>query len=295
MFKGLSAFPLTPTDLGGKLDAAALERLIGRIEDAGLDSIGLLGSTGIYMYLDREERRRAIEVAVAARRSAVPLIVGIGALRTDMATALARDAAECGADGLLLAPVSYTPLTEDEVLRHVQTVSAATDLPLCLYNNPGTTHFTFSDGLLQRIAALPPVRAVKMPLPADGNFAGELARLRPLLPDDFQIGYSGDWGCSAALLAGAAAWYSVIAGILPQSSLKLARAAQAGDAAEVARIEAAFQPIWALFRSFGSLRVAYAIANLLGLSDAQPPRPIIALGAADRDKVAAALDALKAV
>ena len=86
---------------------------------------------------------------------------------------LARDAASEGADALLLAPVSYTPLTEEEVYQHFAAVAEATDLPLCVYNNPGTTHFTFSDALLERLAAVPNIKAVKMPLPKDMDFKGE--------------------------------------------------------------------------------------------------------------------------
>jgi 4-hydroxy-tetrahydrodipicolinate synthase len=295
MFKGLSAFPITPTDAQGGIDAVGLSRLIARIEAAGVDSIGLLGSTGTYAYLDRAQRRQAVEITHRARQGALPLIVGVGALRTDAAVDLARDAAEAGAEGLLLAPVSYTPLTEEEVFQHFRAVAAATSLPLCIYNNPGTTHFVFSDALLQRLAELPGIAAVKMPLPAKGDVAEELARLRPLLPAGFLVGYSADWGCSAALLAGGAAWYSVIAGILPEPAVKLARAAISGDAEAVGRIEAGFQPIWSLFREFGSLRVAYAIADLLDLTEAQPPRPILGLGAAECERVSAALAALKVV
>ena len=42
-----------------------------------------------------------------------------------------------------------------------------------------------------------------MPLPAQGSLASDLAGLHSTLPEDFAIGYSGDWGCAEALLAGA--------------------------------------------------------------------------------------------
>ncbi|GAA3861093.1 hypothetical protein GCM10022381_01820 [Leifsonia kafniensis] len=58
MFTGLSAFPLTPaTDAG--LDEKAYASLIARLANAGVDSIGALGSTGSYAYLSRAERARA--------------------------------------------------------------------------------------------------------------------------------------------------------------------------------------------------------------------------------------------
>ena len=191
-FHGLSAFPITPTDQGGRVDRVMLAKLIERLCEAGVDSIGLLGSTGTYAFLTREERRRAVEMAVECVRGRVPIVVGVGALRTDEAQALARDAEVAGADALLMAPMSYTPLTQDEAFEHYRAVTSVSGLSLCVYNNPGTTRFTFGIDLLERLSRLPTVQAVKMPLPFDGEIATELAALRKRV--DLAIGYSGDWG-----------------------------------------------------------------------------------------------------
>lgn len=291
-FDGLSAFPPTPADAAGRLQEELLAALIGRIAATEADSIGLLGSTGGYAYLSRAERQRAVRVAVECLGGKRPLFVGVGALRTDEAQALAADAREAGADGLLLAPMSYTPLMEEEVFQHMVAVAEAGSLPLCIYNNPGTTKFTFSEDLIVRLSKVPNIVAVKMPLPPDGDFAGELARLRARLPEGFAIGYSGDWGAADALLAGCDAWYSVVAGLLPEPALRLARAARAQDEAEVRRIDARFQPLWTLFREFGSFRVMYALADILGLFSLAPPRPILPLPGEARGRVEAALQAL---
>jgi 4-hydroxy-tetrahydrodipicolinate synthase len=290
LFTGLSAFPITPTDASGRVDVAALTRLLERIHLAGADSIGLLGSTGGYAFLSRDERRRAVQTAMTRVGGKIPVIVGVGALRTDEAQALARDAKAAGADGLLLAPVSYTPLTEEEVYQHFATVAEAGELPLCIYNNPGTTKFTFSHGLIARLAKIANIVAVKMPLPQGGDFEGEMARLRRETPKGFAIGYSGDWGAAAGLLAGADAWYSVVAGLLPAEALSLTRAAQAGDAAEAERLDQKFQPLWSLFKEFGSFRLMYAIAEALDLCRIEPPRPILPLPAAAKPRVRSALD-----
>jgi 4-hydroxy-tetrahydrodipicolinate synthase len=295
LFHGLSAFPITPTDAEGQVQVDALCALLERVHAAGADSVGLLGSTGSYTYLSRSERRRAVEAAVGCIGGRTPIIVGVGALRTDEAVALTQDAAAAGADGLLLAPVSYQPLTEAEVRGHVLAVTEATDLPVCLYNNPTTTRFTFSEGLIAELAQAPTVAAVKMPLPADGDVAGEIARLRSLTRDGFAVGHSGDWGAADALLAGSDAWFSVVAGLLPEPALRLTRAAQAGDAAEAKRIDAAFQPLWSLFKEVGSFRVMYALADALGLGRFEPPRPILPPGSDVRARLDDALDRLAAL
>ncbi|KQT47443.1 dihydrodipicolinate synthase [Aureimonas sp. Leaf454] len=290
LFRGLSAFPITPADGEGRVDVEMLARLIDRLCEAGVDSIGLLGSTGIYAYLTRDERRRAVETAVACVRGRVPLVVGIGALRTDAAEDLARDAEAAGADALLMAPVSYTPLTQDEAFEHYRAVSAASGLPLCVYNNPGTTHFTFGLDLLERLSRLPTIRAVKMPLPAGGDGAGELAALRERT--GLLVGYSGDWGMADALLAGADAFYSVLGGILPACALSIARPAGAGDVEAAREADAALSPLWDCFRRFGSLRVIYVLLDRLDLGAAQLPRPLLPLSGPARDEVLAAVEPL---
>ena len=292
LFSGLSAFPITPTDETGRIDAPAFAGLLERLAVAKVHSVGLLGSTGGYAYLTRDERRRAISIAVDTLNKRVPVIVSVGTIRTDEAENLARDAQAEGADGLLLAPVSYTPLTQEEAYHHYVAVASATDLPLCIYNNPSTTHFNFEPELLERLAHVPNISAVKMPLPADRDFAGQLARMRSTSPEGFAVGYSGDWGCGEALLSGADIWFSVIGGLLPLASMKLTRAAMAGDDGEVARINALFEPLWGLFQEFGSLRVVYAAMNLLELSQAQPHRPLLPLSGEDQQRVRAALEGL---
>lgn len=291
LFTGLSAFSLTPADADGMVDIAALGVLVERLVAAGVDSIGLLGSTGIYAYLDRAERGRAVAAAVEAANG-VPLIVGVGALRTSWAIELVRDAERAGASGLLLAPMSYAPLSDREAAAHYHAVAGATGLPLCVYDNPGTTNFTFSEGLIADLAGVSGIAAIKMPLPADGDYAGELARLRAAVPGEFAIGYSGDWGAAPSLLAGGDAWYSVVAGLLPELALRLTRAAREGDIGEAAAIDAALEPLWALFKAYGSLRIMYAIADRLSLAVGDPPLPLMRVGIDVVASVDAVIDSL---
>lgn len=286
LFSGLSAFPITPMTATGEVIVPDLQGLIRRIEAGGADSIGLLGSTGTYMFLTREERRRAVAAGIASATS-TPVIVGVGALRTDEAQALARDAAAEGASGLLLAPVSYTPLTEEEVFQHFAAVGSATSLPVCIYSNPGTTNFTFSPALVGRLAAIPTIAAIKLPLPA-GDMASDLGAFRRAAPG-LSIGYSGDWGCKDALLAGADCWFSVVGGLFPERAAALTAAAMAKNLAEADAHNEAFAPLWELSRAVGSVRVMYAAANAMGLTRAQPPRPLLGLTRADQERLAALL------
>ena len=278
MFTGLSAFPLTPLDAAGSIDEPAFERLVGRLAEAGVDSIGALGSTGSYAYLTREERARVAQLAVGAAGD-VPVMVGIGAVRTEHVLAHAHDAQVAGAAAVLLAPVGYQALTEDEVYGLYADVTAELSVPLCVYDNPGTTHFAFSDDLHARVAALGGVRAIK--LPGDG-VAARIATLRPRVPEHVALGMSGDWFAAAALAGGADVWFSVIGGLFPEAALAIVREGE--PASE--RLE----PLWALFRRHGSVRVMGTAAALLGLAgERNLPRPLRLLEGDARAELEAAL------
>lgn len=293
MFTGLSAFPLTPLR-DDAFDEPAYARLILRLVDAGVDSIGALGSTGSYAYLDRDERRRVARAAVT-HAGDVPVIVGIGGLRTSQVMAFAEDAQEAGAAGVLLAPMSYQQLDEDDVYSLYEDVARGLSVPLVVYDNPGTTHFAFTDELYTRVAELPNIASIKIPgVPVDPHAArARVLALRAILPSNVSIGISGDDLAAVGMNAGCDAWYSVIAGILPEPALRIARAAAARDSNAATAASAHLQPLWDLFAAHGSLRVVAAIAEHLGLiASSSLPRPILGLDATARAQVAAVVDGL---
>jgi 4-hydroxy-tetrahydrodipicolinate synthase len=222
-------------------------------------------------------------------------MVGIGALRTSQVLALAEDAQKAGASAVLLAPMTYQPLTEDEVFGLYEDVTRELSVPLCVYDNPGTTHVHFTDELHARIARLPNVASIKIPgVPdAPARAKARVDALRAMVPDSVTIGVSGDWAAADGLNAGCDAWYSVIGGLFPQTALALTRAAQAGDAAGATALSDRLEPLWALFRRHGSLRVMSAAAVHLALiGEPNLPRPLRGLAPAARQDLTAVLDAL---
>ncbi|MEJ6488788.1 dihydrodipicolinate synthase family protein [Leucobacter sp. USCH14] len=297
MFTGLSAFPLTPF-VDDAVDEAAYARLIERLAASGVDSITALGSTGSYAYLSQEERARVAQLAVE-HAGATSVHVGVGALRTSHVLQNVRSAERAGASGVLLAPMTYQALTHDDVFELFAAVARSTELPVIVYDNPGTTHFEFTPELYGRIATLPGVASVKIPaLPADADAAAErMARIRAELPPHVTIGISGDASAADGLLAGCDAWYSAIAGTLPEPAIRITRAARSGDRAGALRASQDLQPLWNLFASMGgSLRVTATIAELLGLvASPSLPRPILGLSPSQRAEVADVLDRLGAL
>ncbi|PKE28584.1 dihydrodipicolinate synthase family protein [Rahnella sp. AA] len=290
MFTGLSAFPLTPlTATGG--DEKSFVRLIERLVNARVDSIGALGSTGSYAYLTREERARVTRLAVE-HAGGTPVMVSIGSLRTSDVLHLAEDAQQAGVSAVLLAPVSYQKLTADEVFTLYETVSRHLSVPLCVYDNPGTTHFDFSDELYARVAQLPAVASIKIPnLSADPQATrARLNEIRTLVPSHITLGAAGDLAAATVLTQGGDVWYSVIAGLFPEIPVAITRAAQSGDEAEAQALSAQLEPLWVLFRKHGSLRVVAAAAEILGIVCAPClPLPLHALAGDERQRLAEVL------
>ncbi|MEU6774692.1 hypothetical protein [Streptomyces sp. NPDC046759] len=99
---------------------------------------------------------------------------------------------------------------------------------------------------------------------------------------------SGDWAGVRGLNAGCDVRYSAVGGLFPRTALALARAALAGDAG---RATEALEPLWALLRQHGGLRVLSAAACLT--SEPNVPRPLRGLDEAARRDVTAVLDALQ--
>lgn len=294
IFTGHSAFPLTPLH-DDAIDEAAFVQLIERLSATGVDSITALGSTGSYAYLSRDERARVARLAVE-HAGEIPVIVGVGNLRTSHILAHIDDAEVAGAAGVLLAPMTYQPLTDDDVFELFRTVTEHSRLPVVVYDNPGTTHFTFTLELYARVAALPGIASIKIPgVPENPEDAkAHVAAIREVIPDHITIGVSGDASAARGLIAGCEAWYSVIGGTLPNLAQAITRTAQTGSPEAALAQSARLAPLWDLFVEFGgSLRVVAAIAEHLGLARQRClPLPIIGLSTEQRTRVAGVIDEL---
>ena len=286
MFTGLSAFPLTPMNETA-IDEGAFSGLIRRLVAADVASLGVLGSTGSYAYLTREERKRVLELAVAAADS-VPVIAGIGALRTRQVLELAEDAQKAGAKALLLAPVSYQKLSEEEVFQLYKSVNENISVPLVVYDNPGTTHFTFSDELYCRLAALSHVAAIKIPGVPDSDEAAKMrvSQLRGLLPAKVAIGVSGDSLAARGMNAGCDLWFSVLGGLFPQVCQQIIRLSAERQFQQAQGAADRLAPLWALFAQYGSLRVVAELAIKMSLTAADNlPLPLRRIDKADAAKL----------
>lgn len=281
-FTGVSAFPLTPF-VDDRVDENAYAAFIRRVAGSEVDSITALGSTGSYAYLSRAERALVSRIAVE-NSGTTPVLVGIGSARTRHVIEHAADAADAGAAGVLLAPVSYQPLSDDEVFGLFRDVASSTNLPIVVYDNPRTTGYAFTPEMYARVAELPGIASIKIPgVPSDPVAArAHVDRIRAAVPDIVSICVSGDAFAAGGKAAGCDGWYSVLAGTLPGSALEVW---ERGN-------DAHLRPLWALYADAGGgLRVMAAIAEHLGWVESNClPRPLIGLTDDQRGRLSQILD-----
>ena len=278
MFTGLSAFPITPFNQEA-IDYTAFQGLVENLASANVDSICAIGSTGLYPYLTRGEKYDVAKLAVD-HANGIPVMAGVGALRTYDVLKNVEAVQQAGVNAVLLAPVSYQVLNEEEVYGLYEAVSHEVSVPICVYENPRVTNFTFSDDLYRRIGKLPNIGAIKIPgtpfakssskdISPSGAINSEGARrlssLREIMPTHIAIGVSGDSFGAAGMSEGCDLWLSVIGGVFPRTVMRIIDAAQSGNAVDAQSQSQALSGIWSMFaRNGGGLRVIAAAAEILG-------------------------------
>jgi 4-hydroxy-tetrahydrodipicolinate synthase len=233
-FKGIISYPVTPfRESDGQVDLPALERLIDRLVASGSHAIAPLGSTGESAYLDDDEWDRVAEASVRRVARRLPVVVGISDLTTRNAVRRARFAEKLGADAVMVLPVSYWKLTEQEVFRHYECIAQAIGIPVMVYNNPATSGIDMSPELICRmIAQIDNVTMVK-------ESSGDIQRMHRLvqLSDGRVPFYNGSNPLALeAFAAGAVGWCTAAPNIVPQWPVALYEACLSGDMARAREV-----------------------------------------------------------
>ena len=107
---GVFPYLVSPIDAAGEVKAEVLTRLCEDLIASGVHGLTPLGSTGEFAYLNWAQRRRVVEVVIAAARGRVPVIAGVGSNTIADATMQAREFEALGADGILAILEAFFPL-----------------------------------------------------------------------------------------------------------------------------------------------------------------------------------------
>jgi dihydrodipicolinate synthase/N-acetylneuraminate lyase len=131
MLRGALAAAVTPLD-GDRLDEDAFGPYVGFLADGGLDGLLALGTTGEGLLFNVAERKRALELFVAAAGERLQVAAHCGAQTTADTVELADDAAQAGAAAVAVIGPPYFQLDERALLDHF-TAAAAACAPLPFY------------------------------------------------------------------------------------------------------------------------------------------------------------------
>lgn len=277
----------TPFGASGGVDLEAAARLAAYLVDHGSDGVVVSGTTGESPTTTLGENGDLLAAVTDAVGGRAFVIAGVGTNSTAHSIELAEQAAKVGVDGLLLVTPYYNRPSPSGVLHHFRAVSAATDVPVMLYDVPGRTGTRIDLATYRAAREIDTIVAVK---DATGDPAGS-ARLTDL---GYAV-YSGDEALTLGYLAyGAVGLVSVVGHVAGAELRALIDAFVAGDHAEALRLHRALTPAFDAIMgvpNYGAT-TAKAALELLGVLDNRRVRgPLEAL---DEDEVTALRDGLLA-
>ena len=275
--------PFTPSHA---IDEAAVGRLVEHVIAGGAHGFNILGSTGEFALVPPAQRRIVLRAAAAANRGRVPMIVGCGRPSLAETHAEVAEAADLGADAVLVTPSYYLFLGADEVRRQFAAIARPAKIPIHFYNYPLLTKAAIGPATIAQLRADGSIHGIK---DSSGN-AAFLARVLSLTSGDraFRVLVGGTAYFLAALALGAHGATGAIGGVAPWVERAVYEAFLAGDLSRARRAQArleAFQEIFG-FTAEANAAVATKVALAsLGLCDELPVEPFAKLPAAQAQRI----------
>ncbi|MCP3023974.1 dihydrodipicolinate synthase family protein [Cupriavidus basilensis] len=277
-FKGIISYPVTPFEkASGKVDLLAVRGLIDRLVARGSHGIAPLGSTGESTYLDDSEWDAVAEASIKQVNKRLPVIVGISDLTTRNAVRKAKFAEAAGADAVMVLPVSYWKLSDEEIFRHYATISDAVGVPIMVYNNPATSGVDMKPELIVRI-----VKEIENATMVKES-SGDIQRMHTLmqLSDGGISLFNGSNPLALeAFAAGAIGWCTAAPNLIPDWPMALYETCASGDMKRARDVFYAQLSILRFIVQGGLPTTIKAGLSLRGFEAGAPRSPLLPLGTA---------------
>ncbi|WP_430614850.1 dihydrodipicolinate synthase family protein [Flavobacterium sp. JP2137] len=223
--KGIIAYPITPFDQREQVDIPLFKTLVERLVASGSHAVAPLGSTGVLPYLSDEEKEAITEATVQQVAQRVPTLVGVSNLTTAKTIYHAQFAEKAGASAVMIIPMSYWKLTDEEIVSHYDAVASKISIPIMAYNNPATSGVDMSPALLKRLLEIPNITMIK-------ESSGDIQRmhyLRKTLGEDVAFYNGSNPLALAAFAAGAQGWCTAAPNLIPELNTQLYQAVTNND------------------------------------------------------------------
>lgn len=281
-----TALPFRP-DLSVDYDAYAEH--VGWLAANGCHGVCPNGSLGEYQTLTGDERARVVRTALEVAPEGFNVMPGVAAYGALETRRWVEQAAEAGAQSVLILPPNTYRADEDAVVAHYR-VAAEVGVPLVAYNNPYDTKIDLTPDLLARLHAEGLIVAVK-------EFTGDVRRayeLRELAPElDLLVG--SDDVLLELGVAGAVGWVAGYPNALPRSTVELYHLVTSGDTADIAKALPTYRALHSLLRWDSKTEFVQAIKLSMDIAGrngggCRPPR-----SALDSDTTARVRAATEAV
>ena len=273
----------------GEVDLEALEALVEDQIVGGQTALIPCGSTGEAATLSHEEHTQVVRAVVKAARGRVPVIAGTGSNSTAEAIRLTCEAEQAGAAGALLISPYYNKPTQAGIVEHYRAVSAATKLPLIVYNIPARTGSTIEPATLARLAEVDNVVGLK-------DSTGSLDRVIDTIAQSGSrlAVFSGDDSLTLPIIAaGGRGVISAVANLVPRDIAQMTNAALAGHWDEARRrLYELLDLIRACFLETNPIPIKAALA-MIGRCQDEVRLPLLPMSAQNRAQLRAALAAHK--
>lgn len=288
-FKGVIAYPVTPFDNNENIDIPLFKKQVERLVKAGSHGIAPLGSTGVMPYLNDSEKEAITEATMQQVAGRVPTLVGVSNLTTDKTVYHAQFAEKAGATAVMVIPMSYWKLSDDEIVKHYDAVASKISIPIMAYNNPATAGVDMSPTLLKRLLQIPNVTMIK-------ESTGDIQRmhyLRKELGEEVAFFNGSNPLALAAFAAGASGWCTAASNLIPELNIALFDAVQENDLKEAQRIFYKQVDLLKFIVAKGLPRSIKAGLDLLGVGGGgfrSPLKPLSEKEIAELDNILSAIE-----
>ncbi len=291
-FSGVIPPVVTPNTPDHQLDIVSFERSINRLIEAGVDGLFFLGSSGEVVFATDERRDQIVREAVRIVDHRVPVLVGIIDTETERVLEHGRRALALGADALVATAPFYALCGPADVEEHFRILHQELDAPLFAYDIPVCVHTKLSWKMLARLGAEGVLAGVK-------DSSGDDVSFRYLVQENEKNGHpltlltGHEIVVDGALLSGADGSVPGLANVEPEGYVRMWKAAQEGNWAEVKREQDRLNEISHIFdvttgvQGYGAGVGAFKCAlNLMGIFDSsQMPRPVKPLDGQNREAI----------
>lgn len=228
---------VTPMQPDGSISEPGVAGLVDHLLATGCDGIVVGGTTGESPTLSDAEVARLVRAVAGRANGQARVIAGVGTYDTAVSVRRAREAADAGADALLVVCPYYSRPSQAGVVAHCVAVADATELPVMLYDVPARAGIAMSADTLVELAGHPRILAVK-------DAKGDLFEAMSVMARSSLAYYCGTDELSLPYLAcGATGVVSVVGNVGADRNAELIRAVRGGDLVSALAVQRALIPL----------------------------------------------------